>query len=388
MRGRPACFVATAVLLLGLAVVAAPAAAAPAAVAPGAAGRPSAHAAAPLPTAYVLVDADTGAVIAQQDARTVRPPASTIKLLTALIASQRLTPLDPVPISPLAEGMPARKINVKAPQVWAYEHLMRAMMMVSANDAAVALAEKIGGGSLDGYVQVANETAARLGLADNPILNDPSGLDDEFANKGGARISPRDLAIIARAVLARPDLMSIIGTRDYSFTGGDLLPHHLNNHNLFLDLYPGATGLKTGATDLAGKTFVGSATRGGRTMLVVVFDAFDYYGSAGALIDQGFNTPVSAQANLDHLPPVVPDAAAPPPTTAVPEVVSSLSGPGATKSIFDSTGFAVFVLIVGLLPLRALRRRVIAKTLPPEEYFDDEPPPERPRYRHLAHSGR
>jgi D-alanyl-D-alanine carboxypeptidase (penicillin-binding protein 5/6) len=354
MRGRPAGFVAT--VVLSLAVLAS--------VAPPAASQP----APPLPKAYVLVDADTGVVIAQQDSRTLRPPASTIKLLTALIASQRLRPSDGIPITAVAEGMPARKINVKAPQVWAYDHLMRSMMMVSANDAAVALAEKVGGGTLDGYVSIANETAARLGLADSPILNDPAGLDDQFSNKGGDRISPRDLAIIARAVLASPDLMTIVDTRDYRFTGGDLLPHKLTNHNLFLDLYPGANGLKTGTTDLAGHTFVGSAVRGGRTMMVVVFDAVDYYGSAGALLDQGFNTPVEAEATLDHLPPIVPNASLPPPTT-VPAVAASLSGTGSSKSIFDSTGFALLVLVIGLLPLRALRRRVVAKGMP-EEYLE------------------
>ncbi|MEY2461747.1 MAG: hypothetical protein QOG30_3577 [Acidimicrobiaceae bacterium] len=370
MRGRPAGFVATVVLLLGALVTAAPSAAA--------------QPAPPLPKAYALVDADTGAVIAQQDSRTVRPPASTIKLLTALIAFQQLQPGEAVPISPVAEGMPARKINVKSPQVWAYDHLMRSMMMVSANDAAVALAEKIGGGTLDGYVTVANETAARLGLADSPILNDPAGLDDEFANKGGDRISPRDLAIIARAVLANPDLMQIVDTRDYRFTGGDGLAHKLTNHNLFLDLYAGANGLKTGTTDLAGHTFVGSATRGGRTMLVVVFDAVDYYGSAGALLDQGFNTPVAAEANLDHLPPVVANASLAP-TTTVPAVIPAVTSSGSGKSFFDSTAFALLVLVVGLLPLRALRRRVTARGTPPEEHIDDRP---RGRARELVPSGR
>ena len=76
-------------------------------------------------------------------------------------------------------------------------------------------------------------------LADQPIFNDPAGLDDEFANKGGARISPRDLAIVSRAVLARPDLVNVINTPHYEFTGGDGLGHTLNNHDLFLDLYPG-----------------------------------------------------------------------------------------------------------------------------------------------------
>ena len=316
----------------------------------------------PPPKAYVLVDVDTGAVIAQQDSRSLRPPASTIKLLTALIASQRLTVADTIPISPVAEGMPARKINVKAGQTWKYDDLMHSMLMVSANDAAVALAEKIGGGSLDGYVPIANATAARLGLVDHPILNDPAGLDDQFANKGGDRISARDLAIIARAVLQRPDLMTVLNDRDYRFTGGDNIGHKLTNHNLFLDLYAGANGLKTGTTDLAGHTFVGSANRSGRTMLAVVFDAVDSYASAGALLDQGFATPVANEASLDRLPDVVADAALPPPTT---EALAGASvpvvpAPAKTNSFLDSTAFAVLIFIVGLLPLAALRRRVIA----------------------------
>lgn len=314
----------------------------------------------PLPKAYVLVDVDTGAVIAQQDSRSLRPPASTIKLLTALIASQHLTAADVVPISPLAEGMPARKINVKAGQSWKYEDLLHSMLMVSANDAAVALAEKVGGGSLDGYVRIADATARRLGLADGPILNDPAGLDDQFSNKGGDRISARDLAIVARAVMQRPELMTVVNTRDYSFTGGDALGHHLPNHNLFLDLYPGANGLKTGTTDLAGHTFVGSATRNGRTMLAVVFDAVDSYASAGALIDQGFATPAVNEVALDHLPDVVPDASLPPPTTTTPETVPIVPAPVKTNSFVDSTAFALLIFIVGLLPLAALRRRVIA----------------------------
>jgi D-alanyl-D-alanine carboxypeptidase (penicillin-binding protein 5/6) len=258
------------------------------------------------------------------------------------------------------------------------------MMMVSANDAAVALAEKIGGGTLDGYVPIANQTAARLGLADNPILYDPAGLDDEFANKGGDRISPRDLAIIARAVLVTPGLMDVINTRDYKFTGGDGLGHTLKNHNLFLDLYAGANGLKTGTTDLAGHTFVGSATRDGRTMIAVVFDAVDSYASAGALLDQGFNTPVAAEATLDHLPPVVAKASLPPPTTPAAPVPAALQ-PNKAESIFDSTAFALVVLLLGLLPLRALRRRVVARGLTPEDFVDERP---KERRRELVRSGR
>ena len=358
---------AVALLVVAVLVPAAPALAAP--TAPAAQAAP-AQAPPPLPKAFVLVDADTGAVIAEQDARTVRPPASTIKLMTALIAVQRLKPDDPVPISPLAEGMPARKINVKAGQTWKFQDLLYSLMMVSANDAAVAIAEKIGGGSLDGYVRIADDTAQRLGLADQPVLNDPAGLDDEFANKGGARISPRDLAIVSRAVLARPDLVSVINTPHYEFTGGDNIGHTLSNHDLFLDLYPGANGLKTGTTDLAGHTFVGSATRDGRTMLAIVFDAVDYYGSAAALLDQGFNTPVAAEGNLDHLPKVVPEAALPPPPSTV-QLEGSVGDAGAPAAVAIRTGggrsfvnsplVALLVFVAGLGGLVALRRRTVVR---------------------------
>ena len=190
------------------------------------------------------------------------------------------------------------------------------MMMVSANDAAVAIGEKLGGGSLDGYTALADRTPrTRLQLADQPVFNDPAGLDDEFSNKGGSRISPaRPRDRRAEPCSRSPTSLRVINARDYQFTGGDGIDHTLSNHDLFLDLYPGANGLKTGTTELAGHTFVGSATRGGRTMLAIVFDAVDYYGSAGALLDQGFNTPVSAEASLDHLPAVVPTRRCPPPT--------------------------------------------------------------------------
>ncbi len=141
----------------------------------------------------------------------------------------------------------------------------------------------------------------------------------------------------------------------------------MNNHDLFLDLYPGANGLKTGTTELAGHTFVGSATRDGRTMLAIVFDAVDYYGSAAALLDQGFNTPVAAEANLDHLPAVVPDASLPPPPTTAEQPAAAPAGavrPSSTsqgKSWLQSPIVAVLVFLGGLAGLVALRRRTVVR---------------------------
>ncbi len=171
--------------------------------------------------------------------------------------------------------------------------------------------------------------------------------------------------------MGRPDLVNVINTPHYVFTGGDGLGHTLNNHDLFLDLYPGANGLKTGTTELAGHTFVGSATRGGRTMLAIVFDAADYYGSAAALLDQGFNTPAAAEANLDHLPPVVTNASLPPPPVARvdgPAEVPAAPTPAATVTAardggwsFNSPAMAGFVLGLGLAGLVVLRRRTVVR---------------------------
>jgi D-alanyl-D-alanine carboxypeptidase (penicillin-binding protein 5/6) len=258
----------------------------------------------PLPKAWILVDADSGAVIDAGNARDARPVASVFKLLTALMTVENLEPHTPVPISPRAEGMPARKINVKAGQTWDSDHLLHALLLVSANDAAVALAERIGG-SEQGFADLMARTGRALGLADDPVLLDPSGLDDEFSFRGGNRISARDLAIVTRAAMSYPQIMGVVTLPEYRFDGGDGLAHRLLNHNRLLRMYDGAVGMKTGYTKKSGHTFIGAATRGGRTMIAVVLDAPDYYRSAIVLLDKGFATPIAALADLEHLPEVV-----------------------------------------------------------------------------------
>jgi D-alanyl-D-alanine carboxypeptidase (penicillin-binding protein 5/6) len=313
------------------------------------------------PPAWLLADADTGAVLAASNERMPMRPASTVKLLTALVAVQRLPAGDAVPISPLAEGMPARKINVKAGQVWSREDLLHSMLMVSANDAAVALAERIGG-SLDGYARIASATARRLGVADDPVLEDPAGLDDEFSHNGGSRVSARDLAILARAVLAEPAIAPILTAPEYAFTGGDGIAHHLTNHNTFLQLYPGSIGMKTGTTEAAGRCFVAAAERDGRRMIAVMFDAPNIYAFATQLLDQGFATPVSAEVGLDHLPDVVPRASiAEPSRVPAREPVAALrpvaAARGGHDAVWNSPPVAAVVFVAGLVPLLVVVRR-------------------------------
>ena len=262
----------------------------------------------PVPKAWVLVDNDTGAILDAGNDRLALPPASITKVLTALIAVDRLPVDTQVTVSALAAGMPALKINMKAGEVWSFNDALHALLMVSANDAAVALAEQVSG-SLDAFAADMGRTAASLHMADHPVLNDPAGLDDQFSFDGGNRISARDMAIATRAAMTFPEIRSIVATTLYQFIAPDGTHHHMRNHNLLLAQYPGAIGVKTGFTRIAGSSLIGAATRNGRTMLVVLLGAPDRYRTAAALLDKGFATAVSAEAGLERLPPIVGDAA-------------------------------------------------------------------------------
>jgi D-alanyl-D-alanine carboxypeptidase len=174
--------------------------------------------------------------------------------------------------------------------------------MISANDAAFAIAERTSG-SVEQFAEDANATAKRLG-ARNTEIADPAGLDDR-TSAGGSRMSAYDLAVVARNVLAVPELATPARLMEYEFTDPRGQLRHLTNHNDgFLSTYPGATGLKTGFTRNANRTLVTSATRDGRTMIAVVLGTWDDTGWAGFLLDQGFSTPADAPGNGTTVPPV------------------------------------------------------------------------------------
>lgn len=308
----------------------------------------------PPPKAWILVDADTGAVLSASNDREAKPVASLSKIVTALAVTRALEPGTEIPVSTQAEGMPARKINMKAGQVWTLEDSLASMLLSSANDAAVALAERVSG-SLDAFALELAATADRLGMQDSPVLADPAGLDDEFSVRGGNLISARDVAIAARAMLAERRLAELVSRREYNFVGGDGIQHHLINHNRMLRTYPGAIGVKTAYTKRSGRSLAAAAQRDGRTMIAVVIDVYDTYGAAGALLDQGFATPVASQAG-DQLPepgqrgPVVSVAAAlqPPADPALADDIR--------RNQSELTA-AAGVLLLAFLALRARRRR-------------------------------
>jgi D-alanyl-D-alanine carboxypeptidase (penicillin-binding protein 5/6) len=369
----------------------------------------------PPPGAWILVDADTGNVIDAGNDHTPMRPASLTKVVTALAAAAVIPPDATVPVSARAAGMPADNLNMKAGQVWTFTDALHAMMLSSANDAAVALAEKAGG-TVEGFAKLFAGTASTLGMRDSPTLQDPAGLDDEFSVGGGNLISARDLAIAARALLASPELSAVVAEKVYTFDGPDKVHHRLGNHNRMLITYPGAIGVKTGYTKRAGQCLITAATRDGRTMISVVLKApGSPYDPSAKLLDKGFATPVAAETAADRLPPVPKDLGSalnpPPPDEGAKSVGPGEAASGPLPPANDAGGaadaggagpndrtLATFVKVAsagpfvavelavggaGLLRLRARRRqrkrkRTRAKKKHPARKSPAKPPARRP----------
>lgn len=255
------------------------------------------------PAAYVVADAGSGAVLAARHEHRALLPASTQKLMTALVALQLLDERETLTVGPRAAAQPAMRIGMKTGEVWTVADAVRSLLIVSANDAAYALAERASG-RVEAFADAMNAAARRLGMHDS-TFRDPAGLDGPEGVGGGSAVSAFDLAVLARNVLAVPALAGTARTREYHFTGPDGVGHVLSNHlRRFLDGYPGAFGLKPGYTSRALSTVVAAARRDGRTLVVTILGAGDSVAWAAALLDRGFSTPTGSEGTGAVLPPV------------------------------------------------------------------------------------
>ncbi len=257
------------------------------------------------PKADILVDAATGRVLISDNEHEAMRTASVAKIMTALVAVERIAPNAPVTVDAAAANVENDKIGLSEGTVWPREEMLAALMMMSANDAAYAIAHTVSG-NLANFEPVLNETAHRLGLKDS-TLNDPAGLDTPNSYKGGPFMSAYDLAIATRNALTVPAIAQWAAMPVYDFTDPQGNAHHFPSHDAFLPgrgySYPGATGFKTGYTDRAGHSFVATATRNGRSLIAVVLGAADSgYGEAAALLDAGWAMPTNATGTGEVLP--------------------------------------------------------------------------------------
>lgn len=272
---------------------------------------------------YVIADLKTGEILAAKSPHAWLRPASTLKALTALTLMPRLDPKRVVVAGQDAQAAAGSRVGVLAGNRYPVASLFDAMLMFSANDAVYALADAAGGYAKT--VSLMNQEAAHVGAHDT-VTVDPSGLDE-----GSQRSSAYDLALIGRDAMRLPAFRATIVKRDAVFPGGKdkkgkaWPAFHILNINELLTHYPGAIGIKPGRTDRAQHTFIGAATRGGRTLVVSEMGSITgSWKPTAALLDWGF----SYAARVQPVGRLVEPGEAPAPTAAAPASTEESDGVG------------------------------------------------------------
>ena len=254
--------------------------------------------------AAVLMEKETGTILCEQNAHDKREPASVTKVMTLLLVMEaldegRIAPTDQVTVSAHAASMGGSQVYLKEGEQMSVEELVKAVAVVSGNDAAVALAEHIDG-SEEAFVARMNEKAAQLGMADTNFVN-CTGLP-----AAGHLTSAYDIALMSRALI-----LDHSGIRAYSTIWMDTIrggSFQLANTNKLVRYYEGCTGLKTGSTDSALYCLSATAEREGMELIAVVLGSptsAQRFSAAQALLTYGFANYTLVDVRPDQaIPPV------------------------------------------------------------------------------------
>jgi D-alanyl-D-alanine carboxypeptidase (penicillin-binding protein 5/6) len=308
-------------------------------------------------TSWLVADMDTGEVLAAKDPHGRYRPASTLKVLLAIVALRELSLGTVVTGKDEDADMEGSRVGIGAGGRYSNLELMQALMMVSGNDAANALARQLGG--TDQALRLMNETAQELGALDTRAAT-VCGLDGP-----GMATSAYDLAVFFREAMEDPDFARIVRTEQAQFPGFPAPPgapkeearpgFAIGNDNLLLYNYPGAIGGKTGFTDDANHTYVGAAERFGRRLVVTILDSSATYmqpwEQGARLLDYGFALKSQAIGSLDNEGFVETDAAI---TTSRPAPAATLAAPPPKSSqsietVSTSNQPAMIRFAIGLL---------------------------------------
>jgi serine-type D-Ala-D-Ala carboxypeptidase (penicillin-binding protein 5/6) len=232
--------------------------------------------------AAVLMDWETGRVLYEKNAYLRRDPASTTKVLTAIIALERAKLGDEVTVSRRAAYTPGSSMYIKPGEVYSLHDLLHGLLLRSGNDAAVAIAEHVAG-SVEEFARLMTAKAREMGAVNSQFAN-PHGLTDSQHWS-----TAYDLAIITRHALRNEMFRNIVGMRSTSLTfeklNRDVVLH---NTNRLLSMMPDADGVKTGTTAAAGQCLIASATRDEHKLVAVVLHAGSRWNEAAALLEWGF----------------------------------------------------------------------------------------------------
>ena len=226
----------------------------------------------------IIIDARTGKEIYSHNPDRPGQPASTIKVLTSLIAMDYLKNNALVPVSSRAASMPRSKIYIRKGKSYYAEDLINAVILASANDASVALAEKIAG-SESGFAKMMTRKASELG-AQKTICKTASGLTAK-----GQQTTARDLAIIFKEAMTHQEFAGRMKLLKAKTSYGKTL----RSHNKALWQIDGTQGGKTGYTWAAKQTYVGKFSRNGEEILVAILGSRNMWNDIARLVDYGFN---------------------------------------------------------------------------------------------------
>ncbi|MXW34548.1 MAG: D-alanyl-D-alanine carboxypeptidase, partial [Chloroflexi bacterium] len=231
--------------------------------------------------AVIVIDAASGKVLHEQNARTQLPPASLTKIATAVLAIEG-SDLDAWVRADGAYGMldaASSLMGLAAGDCFSVRDLLYGLMLRSGNDAALAIARHVAG-SDDAFVESMNALVDRLGLADTRFVNS-HGLHDD-----GQYSTAYDLAMLARYAMTLPTFEDVAGAHSWTTSGSEVIGMRTLNH--FLSSYDDADGVKTGYTEEAGLTLVASATRDGKRVIAVLLNAPERASAAAELMEWAF----------------------------------------------------------------------------------------------------
>ena len=227
----------------------------------------------------ILIDNETGTVLYARNEHARRAPASTTKILTAIVAIEHGRLDRTVAVSRRAANVIGSDINLYTGQQVLLEDLLAGLLIRSGNDAAIAIAEAVAG-SVEEFVTLLNRRAAELGATNSHFVN-PHGLDkpDHYS-------TAHDLAVLARTAMKYPLFARLVATRNYS--PASIPGVSWNNTNRLLWSFDGMEGIKTGTTGKAGNCLVAAASRDDRQLISVVMDSANRWGDTSRLLEWGF----------------------------------------------------------------------------------------------------
>ncbi|MDP3888544.1 MAG: D-alanyl-D-alanine carboxypeptidase family protein [bacterium] len=240
----------------------------------------------------LIFDSDSSVRLLEKDINSRFPPASTTKMMTALVVLDSFKLDDVLSVPYLAKEVQDKEVKLQMGEKMTVESLFYAMLVASSNSAAETFAANYPGGR-EAFIEKMNEKAKTLSLKNTHFAN-PTGLDQEDHYS-----SPLDLVMIAKTGLINPEFAKVVRTQKADLSSIDgKINHFIFNVNQLLGKIPGVFGIKTGFTDNAGECLISYVERDGRKIIIVLLGSEDRFGESEKLINWVFDNFQWIQPNL------------------------------------------------------------------------------------------